>query len=295
MKIYIFILTLLLLLLSCSSEQDNNNNNEPDFDLDQEVIVSVNGFHSDDIIFTRNHQNSYPSQMFDKRIFVEEHTLKEINDISNPYSLIFDFLPIPYIEKIDNPQGFLSFNKAIANAMKTEANSLYINSNLRKSDIVSYGIFSTTDKAKLFLKDRSLMELLEDNTKKYIFLARIISTKFDVLSDINLENEDILYINSLSFGRYAYISISTDDPEYVIDVFKNGILKKDNTYINKYVNISSYVNIIERGGPSLKSGYLGSDGFYTLMNIFDISSNYTGSPIYFTLRDSNHANQYLKN
>lgn len=215
-------LLILFGLFSCSDEH-NEIKKTDDFDLDQEIIISVNGFHSDHIIFTRNYQDSYPSQMFDKKIFEEEHILKETNDISKPYSLIFDFLPIPYIEKIDNPQGFLSFKRANANAMRTEANAIYVNSNLRRSDIVSYGIYSTTDKAMLFLKDGSLKDILEESTKKYIFLARIISTKFDVLSDIDLENRDILYINSLSFGRYAYISISTDDPKYVIDVFKNGI------------------------------------------------------------------------
>ncbi|CDN32726.1 hypothetical protein BN938_2656 [Mucinivorans hirudinis] len=283
----IFSLSLLPLLFSCS---ENNRGTDIDvqkkFSDNEQIVIKLNGFPSVSTISANRFPKFYPSQMFDKKSFKGESIFNEIKNDEIPYSLLFDFLPAPYVEEITAPKGYLSFTNALIKAMKSAEWDVFNNNKTTKSEILSYGVYSSSDAAKLFLKDISLYELLDKGDKKYIFLAKIISTKFDILCDIDLkERDDILYVSSISFGRYAYIAIPTDNPEDIIDLFKNGILKKDVNYIDKYIDISKSITILEKGGKDLGLGYWGENGFYNIVNVFDTYSDYLGVPICFEVKD----------
>lgn len=279
---FIYTIFFFLFLFSCSDSSDKDELNS--FPVNEEKVVVLNGSASK-VIFDNRYSPFYPTQMFDKEYLKKENTFKEVNNVGIPYHLIFHFTPAPYVEEILTPAGYLSFTKARGNAMNSEEWEMY-NNRTTATQFLSYGSYSSIDEAKNFLKDASFYNLLDKGDKDYIFLAKIILAQFDVTADIDLKDRnDILYVSSVSFGRYAYLAVPTDNPAYIIDIFTNGILKKNPEYIDKYINISTSVTIIEKGGKSSSHSYWGSDGFYNLVDVFDLNSEYMGVPIYFQVKD----------
>lgn len=282
---------LFLLLLSSCTKSDGGSDAINNKDINKEFIIRSDGVFSKSNILAEKYSNFYPAQVLDKKLLVENGIFSEIQTEVSPHSLIFEFYPIPYIEEILVPKGVLSFTNVLANAMRSEEWKIYNESGVNTSQLISCAIYSSKEEAKAFLGEPSLYKLIDESGGDYIFLAKIISSKFnlltgikDRLTDKNLD--DACYVSSVTFGHYAYLSISTNkNPERIMDLFINGILKKDVTYVDQYLKISSSVNVVERGGSD-HNGYWGEAGFYKLIEIFDLRSNYTGVPISFELRDA---------
>lgn len=289
MKNVIYLFTLLLLSSSCSKLDDGSDTGKNN-NLNKEFIIQSKGNFSKSNILAEKYSNFYPTQTFEKKHLIEDGVFSEIKTEVYPYSLIFNFYPTPYVEEVLEPKGLLSFTKVMTNAMKSEGWKLYSESGITQSQLISYAIYSSKDDAKEFLGEPSLYKLLDENEGKYIFLAKIISSKFNILTSIDdklIDNkfDDICYVSSVTIGRYAYLAISTnEDPIEIMDLFVNGIIKRNATYIGEYLKFSSSVNIIERGGSD-NNGYWGEKGFHKLMEIFNTNSRYVGVPIYFELKD----------
>lgn len=278
------------LLLSSCSKQDDSNNTVNKCNPNKEFIIQSEGDFSKFGILAERYSNFYPTQLFDKHL-IKDGILSEIQTEMYSHSLIFDFYPRPYIEEVLEPKGFLSFTKVLTNAMKSEEWKIYFESGVTKSQLVSCAIYSSKDDAKRFLGDPSLYTLLNENETEYIFLAKIISSKFNILTSIDnkiidKKLDNACYVSSVTFGRYAYLSIPTNkNPEKIMDLFVNGILKGNTAYVDEYLKISSSINLIEKGGSN-NNGYWGESGFHKLIEIFDVNSRYSGVPIYFELKDA---------
>ena len=288
--IFIYFILLILLSSSCSKLDDDSSSTKKN-NINKEFIIQAEGSFSDSYILAEKYSNFYPSQMFLKKDLIEDGIFSETPAEVHPYSLIFDFYPIPYIEDILEPKGFLSFTKVLTNAMKSDEWKIYSESGITKSQLVSCAIYTSKDDAKAYLGEPSLYRLLSENESEYIFLAKIISSQFDILTNMNdnivdKNNDDACYVSTVTIGRYAYLSISTNEnPEKIMDLFMNGILKNDLTYTEEYLKIASSVNIIERGGSN-NNGYWGEEGFCKLVEIFDTNHRYFGVPILFNLKDA---------
>lgn len=279
---FVYTIYIFLFLFSCTDKNDKDELNS--FPVNEEKVVVLNGSASK-VIYENRYSPFYPTQIFEKEYFEKENAFKEVKNAGIPYHLIFHFTPAPYVEEVTTPAGYLSFTKARSNAMNSEEWEMY-NNRTTATQFLSYGSYSSIDEAKKFLKDASFYNLLDKGDKEYIFLAKIILAQFDVTADIDLKDKaNMLYVSSVSFGRYAYIAIPTDNPANVIDLFTNGILKKNPEYIDEYIKICTSVNIVEKGGKSSSHGYLGKDGFNNLVDVFDINSEYMGIPIYFQVKD----------
>lgn len=277
---------LLLLLMSCSKIDDNNGG---DGELNKEFVIHPNEFAASGVL-TENLSTCYPIQLFRKSSLIDNGIFNEVNANMHPYSLIFNFLPRPYTAEITRPNGILSFIEARASAMNSDEWRVYNESGTTTSLHLACAIYSSEDKAKKFLGDSSLYRLLGKNEYKYTFVAKIISSKFNVITHTEEvltddEIDDACYISSITYGRYAYLSIQVNEnPEKILDIFKNGILGGDLSYVDKYVEIASSVNVIEKGGNG-NGGYWGKNGFYKLIEIFNPNRSYTGVPILFELKD----------
>lgn len=288
-NIITYTIIFLLLLSSCSKEDDSNNTVKK-YNLNKEFIIQSEGDFLKFGIITENYSSFYPTQLFNKHL-IKDGILSEIQTEMYSHSLIFDFYPRPYIEEVLEPKGFLSFTKVLINAMKSEEWKIYSESGITKSQLVSCAIYSSKDDAKRFLEDTSLYTLVNEYETEYFFLAKIISSKFNILTSIDnkfidKKLDDACYVSSVSFGRYAYLAIPTNkNPEKIMDLFVNGILKGNMAYVDEYLKISSSINLIEKGGSN-NNGYWGESGFRKLIEIFNINSRYSGVPIYFELRDA---------
>ncbi|MFR9495635.1 MAG: hypothetical protein SNG69_04915 [Rikenellaceae bacterium] len=287
MKRYYLFILLLSLFLGCSDDNIVNKDSIEDI-VDKEVIVSPNKFSSSFIVIDDIPQ-VYPMQVL-KRSDIEKGHFNDLGVEIYPYSLIFDFTPVPYIVNLNTTSNMLSFTKAISEAMSSNEWQTFNDSGTFRLQYLAYAMFSSIDKAKDFLGDASLYRLLESEDYKYTFIAKILSSKFSVNTyfedeDIGENVNDKCYVSSVVFGRYAYLSIqSNDNPKQIYDMFVNGILNNDTSYISDYIDISSSVNVIEKGS-SVNNSYLGADGFHRLINTFSLNQNYTGVPIMFELKD----------
>lgn len=139
-------------LLSSCSKQDDDSEVLKINDLNKEFIVKSEGDLSKSLILAEVYSSFYPTQVFEKKCLVEDGFFSEIQTGIHPYSLIFDFYPIPYVEEVSEPKGVLSFTQVLANAMKSEEWGIYRESGVTKSQLLAYVLCSSKDDAKGFLK-----------------------------------------------------------------------------------------------------------------------------------------------
>lgn len=136
MKIIVLIVLLLSLLSSCSKSNDDSSipgKEDEQNNIKKEVVIQSAGSISRSSILAEEHPNSlHPMQVFETKRIMEDGLFSEIKTKVSPYSLIFNFYPMPYIEEVSEPKGFLSFTKIFANAMKSEEWKVF-----NESDITS--------------------------------------------------------------------------------------------------------------------------------------------------------------
>jgi len=288
-----FIITSLICLLASCSEPDGGIEAPVGEDLNKEVVIQSVGSFSDSAISAESYPGSlYPMQVFDKSQIMDNGAFNELQVEISPYSLIFNFHPVPYIEEISEPKGYLSFSKAFASAMTSEEWSISQGSDIKsKSLLLAYGTYSSKEKARAFLGEPSLYRLVDECSGKYMLLAKLVIAKFDVLAYFegkftggNVDN--LCYVSSVTFGRSVYLALSSDEShDKLRDIFCEGILKGDMAHVDDYLGLSSR-SVIANGCGGGGGGYWGESGYKTLINIFNPGAIYAGVPIAFELRDA---------
>lgn len=278
-------------LASCS-RLDGGTNPHGEEDLNREVILQSVGSPSTSAISAESYSGSlYPMQVFDKSQISGNGSFDELQVKTAPYSLIFNFYPSPYVEEVSEPKGFLSFAKASAAAMASEEWAVFRDSDIAsKSLLMACGIYSSKDKAKAFLGEPSLHRLVDECSGKYVFIAKLVISQFDILTDVDgkltsEELDNLCYVGSVTIGRSAYLVLSANEnPDNLTDIFCKGILKEDMAYLDDYLGLSSRSVITRGGGDS--GGYWGEGGYKTLIDIFNPDAVYAGVPVSFELRDA---------
>lgn len=279
-----------LLLGSCSNAEDNSSPVSYK-EIEKEAVVYDDPYFKSKVLISES-LDYYPMQVFVKSAIVKNAQFIAVNQKVSSYSLVFDFTPVPYVSHISNPRGIFSFNSALREAMSSEEWASHQKEKPVKPHYLAYGIFSSVTKAKNFIGEPALYDVLNDNKSPYVFVAKIILPSFDIRTQTDgavTEADDACYISSMTFGRYAYLIIQTDeDPDKVMELFKEGILKRGNAYLDTYLQLASssqtLIRLHERGNNT-SSGYSGIDGFRTLMDVFDITKMSKGQSILFELKD----------
>lgn len=291
MKKILLVVSIICSLASCSKSGGGTKPPGED-DLNREVVLRSVGSFSKSAISAESYPGSlYPMQVFDKNQISENGSFNEFQVKTSPYSLIFNFYPSPYIEKVSDSEGFLSFTKVSANAMGSEEWEIFQDSDITgKSLLMACGTYSSTDKAKAFLGEPSLYRLVDECSGKYVFITKLITSKFDILTNFDgkltsEELDNLCYVSSVTIGRSAYLVLSANEnPDNLMDIFCKGILKGDMAYLDDYLRLSS-ISVITRGcGGS--GGYWGESGYKTLIDTFDPNTVYAGVPVSFELQDA---------
>lgn len=181
-------------------------------------------------------QSIYPTQNIVASKLMQSGEWFEINAKKNPHYLIFDFMPIPYVEEISNPKNKVSYAIALKKALKSEEwrnsshkSGLSAEASFKEvkdfSDLnVSFG--GNVSVAKVFSANASYEK--KKTEYKTVLLARLKASNFKVDTELDgnkVTNDKLVYdsqsyVSSLTYGKIAYLVIFSN---YSYDKVKTSI------------------------------------------------------------------------
>lgn len=249
----------------------------------------------------------YPTQNILADKYILSGTWHEVYPKKNPYYLIFNFSPEPYVVEVKIPKGKVSYALAFREAMKSNEWAASSKSNTKFSaeasfkEVKSYSDISTAFGGNISVASSfSGQASYSVNSKKYksILLARLKVGNFKVETEVNgkitndqVEDKSQAYVSSMTYGKVAYLIIYSN---YNFDQVKSSIqlaisskmVKGEANYSKELTKIlsesESYVWI--KGDNSDESFWGTTPTFINKMFTAVFDRTNVGVPVFFELK-----------